>query len=330
MRSTLDWIARPRIAPSPRRTLYREGSAQLVHFEASPAASPASAPPVLLIPSLINRWYVFDLRPGASLVEALVGAGLDVYLLDWGIPEDEDRHLGWDDVLSRLARAVRRTLRASGHDRLSLLGYCLGGTLAAIHAALEPAGVAALIDLAGPIDFAAGGALRHMVDPRWFDADAIASAGNVLPAQMQAGFTALRPTLQVGKLIALLDLPADPAAREAFVALETWAGDNIPFPAAAYRTYLTELYQDNALVAGRHRARGRRVDLGAITCPTLAIVADRDNICPPDAALALHRHTASTRRDTLAVPGGHVGAVIGSRAAASTYAPLAAWLSAVA
>jgi polyhydroxyalkanoate synthase len=166
-----------------------------------------------------------------------------------------------------------------------------------------------------------------MVDPRWFDADAIAEAGNVSPAQMQAGFAALRPTLDLGKLVGLLDLAAaDRSAREAFAALETWASDNIPFPGAAYRTYLAELYQQNALAAGRHHALGRRVDLGAIRCPIMTIVAERDTICPPPAALALNDLVASTRRDILTVPGGHVGAVVGSRAPAAVHAPLARWL----
>jgi polyhydroxyalkanoate synthase subunit PhaC len=325
------WIARPRLAPSPRRTLYREGSARLVHFQPRPGVAPAAAPPVLLVPSLINRWYVLDLRPGASLVEALVAAGLDVYLIDWGVPGDEDRYLTWDDVLERLARAVRRTRRAARAERVSLIGYCMGGTLAAIHAALDPGAVAALVDLLGPVDFAHGGALRRMVDPRWFDADAITAAGNVSPSQMQAGFVALRPTLDLGKLVGLVDLAlSDRAARESFAALETWASDNIPFPAAAYRTYLSELYQDNALAAGRHVALGRTVQLAAIRAPVLTIVAERDTICPPPAALALNDLVSSSRRDVLSVPGGHVGAVVGSRAPSAVHAPLATWLTAAA
>jgi polyhydroxyalkanoate synthase len=61
--------------------------------------------------SLINRWYVLDLRPGATLVEALVGAGHDVWLLGWGTPEAADRYLDWDAVLQRLGRAARRVQR---------------------------------------------------------------------------------------------------------------------------------------------------------------------------------------------------------------------------
>jgi polyhydroxyalkanoate synthase len=284
------------------------------------------APPILLVPSLINRWYVLDLRPGASLVEALVRAGFDVWLLDWGVPEDEDRYLDWDSVLQRLGRAVRRVLRETGRPRLALLGYCMGGTLTAIHAAQHPGSLQALVTLAAPIDFAEGGMLRRMVDPAWFDAGAIADAGNVAPSQMQAGFVALRPTLDAAKLASMPDLATDPRARDAFLSLEEWASDNIPFPAEAYRRYITELYQGNQLVAGTHRANGAAVSLGAIRCPVLAITASRDAICPPPAASALLRHVGSTDTATLEVPGGHVGAVVGSRAAKEMYPALIRWL----
>jgi polyhydroxyalkanoate synthase subunit PhaC len=346
----------PRLAPTPRSVVATDGTAALLRFagarlaapvsparleeppaagaagrgRARPAATAEPTPrtPILLVPSLINRWYVLDLRPGASMVEALVAAGFDVWLLDWGVPEAEDRHRTWTDVLDRLARMRRRVLRETGAERLAVLGYCMGGTLAAIDAALHPERIAALIDLAGPIDFARGGMLHRMVDPRWFDAGAIAEAGNVAPSQMQAGFVALRPTLELGKLVGLADQVGDARAREAARALEIWAADNIPFPGAAYRTYIGELYQGNALIRGSHHVRGRRVDLGAIRAPALSIVADRDAICPADAATALLEHVGSPDVSTLRVPGGHVGAVVGSRASRETYPALIAWLRA--
>jgi polyhydroxyalkanoate synthase len=89
----------PRLTPTPRDELALEGGARLYHF-----APAGRGIPLLLVPSLINRWYVLDLRTGASLVEALVGAGFDVWCLDWGVPEAEDRYLDWEAVLARLVR----------------------------------------------------------------------------------------------------------------------------------------------------------------------------------------------------------------------------------
>lgn len=313
----------PTLAQTPRDELPLEGGARLLHFRGAATI----ARPILLVPSLINRWYVLDLRPGASLVEALVGAGFDVWLLDWGVPEAEDRYLDWDSVLRRLGRAMRRVQRETAQAAIGLLGYCMGGTLAAIHAAQHADAIAAFVTLCAPIDFSLGGMLRRMVDPAWFDADAMADAGNVSPAQMQAGFSALRPTLDLAKLMAQPELALDAKQRTSFLALEAWASDNIPFPGEAYRRYIAEMYQGNQLVAGTHRANGRPAHLGAIRCPTLAITATRDQICPAAAANALLRHVGATDTAELSVPGGHVGAVVGSKAASTMYPGLVQWLA---
>jgi polyhydroxyalkanoate synthase len=207
-----------------------------------------------------------------------------------------------------------------------MLGYCMGGTLTAIYAAQHASDIAALVTLAAPIDFARGGQLRCMVEPQWFDADAIADAGNVAPVQMQTGFLALRPTTDLGKAMSLPDLVTDKKARDAFLALDAWASDNIPFPGEAYRRYIREMYQANQLVLGTHRVGGRAVSLADITCPTLVITASRDQICPPPAATALLDHIGSTDTEVLEVVGGHVGAVVGGKAAREMYPALAAWL----
>src|SRR5262249_18711737 len=126
-----------RLAPTARDVIWADGTARLYRFRGPSGPSGVGAP-VLLVPSLINRWDILDLRPGASLVEALLAAGLDTYCLDWGVPEDEDRYLGWDDVVARLGRALRFVQRNTRADALGLLGYCMGGTLAGIAAALAP------------------------------------------------------------------------------------------------------------------------------------------------------------------------------------------------
>jgi polyhydroxyalkanoate synthase len=320
-----------RVAPTPKDTVHREGKGSLYRFRGtareSSQARARSHVPVLLVPSMINRWYVLDLREGASLAAALsAGAPWETYCFDWGIPEDEDRYVAWDDVVARLDRVVRRVLRLSGASKVAIVGYCMGGTLSGIYTALNPERVAALVNLAGPFDFSRAGRLGTMVDPRWFDPAAMTAAGNLSALQMQSGFLALAPTGSISKWVGLADKIHDPRAREAFAALETWASDNIPFPAAAYVTYIKELYQENLLVRGEHRVRGERVDLARITCPVLSIVAERDAICPPEAATALNDHTSSRVKDVLSVPGGHVGAVVGSRAAKELYPRMRAWL----
>ena len=307
-------------------TLYKFRGARPEHAEGVPLRSDAT--PLFLVPSMINRWFVLDLRPGASMVESLVAARPQrpVYLLDWGVAEDEDRYFSWDDVLARLRHAARAVRKDSGAKKYALLGYCMGGTLAAIHAALHPDEIAALVNLLGPIDFSKAGLLGELVKPEHFDAQAIADAGNLPAWQMQSGFSAMRPTLPIAKWIGFVDRMHDPKAREAFDALEAWSSDNVPFPGAAYATYIKDLYQSNALVRGEHHVAGKRVDLGKIKAPVMSIVADRDAICPPDAATALGEFSGAKVKDVLTVSGGHVGAVVGSKASKVLYPGVAAWL----
>ncbi len=311
------------LAPTPRDVVATFGGAKLFRFRGE--SRKQTGMPLLVVPSMINRWYVVDLREGASLISALTRS-MDVFCLDWGVPEDEDRYLAWDDVVHRLEQAFRRVLRITGAQQASMLGYCMGGTLSAIATSLRPERVGALVNLAGPIDFSHGGLLAELVAPTHFDAEAIAGAGNVAPFQMQAGFSALRPTGQLSKWFGLAERGGDPAFREAYSALETWASDNIPFPAAAYVTYIRELYQQNRLMTAEHAVRGARVDLAKITCPVLTVVADKDTICPPAAALALNTLVSSKVKDVVSVPGGHVGAVVGSKANKVLYPQITDWL----
>ncbi len=96
--------------------------------------------PLLLVFALINRPEIFDLRPGSSLVEYLIDEGFDVFLVDWGYPDEEDADMGLDEyVCDELEWAVRETLRASGAEELSLMGWCIGATLCAMYCGLDRA-----------------------------------------------------------------------------------------------------------------------------------------------------------------------------------------------
>ncbi|MFO0671364.1 MAG: hypothetical protein U0235_17325 [Polyangiaceae bacterium] len=72
--------------------------------------------------------------------------------------------------------------------------------------------------------------------------------------------------------------------------------------------------------------KGARADLRAIKAPTMVITAERDAICPPLAASALLDKVSAKEKKLLAVPGGHVGAVVGSKAGTHLYPAIANWL----
>src|SRR5205807_5567602 len=116
---------------TPKEVIWTKNKAKLYHYE--PAIEKRFPVPILLIYALINRPYVMDLMPGNSLVEYLANQGFDVYMLDWGTPGDEDKDLTFEDyVLDYIPRAVRKVLRHSHAEELSLIGFCMGVTMTAI------------------------------------------------------------------------------------------------------------------------------------------------------------------------------------------------------
>lgn len=316
--------SKPVVGATPCDVVHRENKWRLLHYRrpTNGGAPKGFATPVLLVPSLINRHYVLDLMPGKSFTEYLLSRGHDVFTLDWGAPGSEDRYLTFDAICDGyLGRAVRIASRASPRGKTHLLGYCLGGTLAAIHAAARPERVASLVAVAAPIRFHDAGLLSAWTGTPSFDVRALTAAmGNVPWQLMQSAFHLLRPTLGLSKAVALLDRAWDDEYLDGVLALETWGSDNVSFPGEAYRRYVEELYRGDALAAGTFTLSGRPARLDRLVCPTLAVTFEHDNIVPPGSAAALLDLGGSQDKERIHLQGGHVGAMV-SRAASRNLWP---------
>jgi polyhydroxyalkanoate synthase len=311
----------PKVGQTPHTVAWSENKWRLLHFA---PATRRYATPILMVPSLINRWYVLDLAPERSMIEWLVARGHDVYCIDWGTPGAEDRYLTWDDIGGRyLGRAVRVAARTSG-DEVHVLGYCLGGTLATAYVAAFPEHVASLVALAAPIDFAHAGIMATWTQTPTFDVGAIVDAfGNVPWQLLQASFNLLRPTLGASKAVAVLDRAWDDEFLDGFLATERWGNDNVAFPGACYQRYIDELYRGNKLVAGQFSVLGRPARLPAIECPVLAIAFQDDHIVPVGSAQPLIDRVGARDKQLLVDRGGHVGAVVSRKAADRLWPALA-------
>ncbi|MBI5513030.1 MAG: alpha/beta fold hydrolase [Deltaproteobacteria bacterium] len=320
---------RPGVGATPADAVLRENKYTLWRYRPGPEGVRFETP-VLLVPSLINRHYVLDLQPGRSFAEYLVSRGHEVFILDWGTPGPEDRHLTFDDVCDGyLGRAVRWCAKGAPRGKAHLLGYCLGGTLAAVHAAARPERVASLVALAAPVRFDDTGLLSRWSRVPTVDLGALVEAlGNVPWQLMQSAFHMLRPTLSLSKAAQLLDRAWDDEFLDGFLALETWGNDNVSFPGAAFRQYIQHLYREDALVKGTLTLGGRPARLEGIRCPTLAITFEHDTIVPVSSAAALLDHLTVPDRERIHLSGGHVGAVVSRKAAQTLWPRVSAWWAA--
>ncbi|MFO0750421.1 MAG: alpha/beta fold hydrolase [Myxococcota bacterium] len=321
---------KPLVGKTPADVVHRENKWSLLRYRARPDGL-AFKTPILLVPSLINRHYVLDLMPGKSFAEFLVRMGHDVFIIDWGTPGDEDRYVTFEDVaVHTLGRAVRIAARYGAEDdAVHLLGYCFGGTLTAIHAALRPERLASLTLVAAPIRFRDGGMLSLWTNTKSFDLDALVDAtGNIPWPLMQGAFQLLRPTLGLAKAVSLAQKAWDDNFLDGFFALETWGSDNVSFPGECYRTYIRELYQNDALIRGELSLDGRVVDLGDIDCPLMAVTFEHDNIVPCASAAEIMERVGTRDKERIHLPGGHVGAMVSSSAARGLWPRLSAWWAA--
>jgi polyhydroxyalkanoate synthase len=315
------------IGPSPREVVWTHRNTTLYRYRSSDRKH---AVPVLLVFALINRPEIFDLRQDNSFVQFLVAEGFDVFLVDWGVPDDEDSEMGLAEyVCDELHWAVRETLRAAGEEELTLLGWCIGGTLCAMYCALHPAGeVRNAVLLTTPID------PSESLYARWvghddFDVDLIAERWPTVPgAGIDFANKLMKPvsnylTTYRRLFQSILD-GADP--RVGYQAMAKWVADNPPFPARAYREWITWMYKENRLVAGRLWLRDERIDLSRIEQNLLVVTARADHIAPPGGTLALLDLVSSADVTYWDRPSGHIGLMAGSQAKHEIWPDLAEWL----
>lgn len=301
--------------------LWREGSTRVLDYR------PAGGPPLLVVPSLINRAYILDLTEEKSLLRYLARSGLRPLLVDWGRPEDDERGFSLTDYIAgRLEAAAEAGAAAAGRP-LGVVGYCMGGLLALALAERRPRLVAALALLATPWDFHAERAgqarlLGALAEPL---GRSFALLGEVPVDVLQFLFAALDPLLALRKFSRFARLPAGSAEERDFVALEDWLNDGVPLALPVARECLAGWYGANRPARRRWRVAGRPVLPERVTAPGLVIVPAQDRIVPPAAAAALVE--ALPQAERLMPSLGHIGMMTAREAPKAVWQPLAAWLA---
>ena len=188
--------------------------------------------------SLISRSYILDLTPGNSFVEQLLEAGFDVYLLDWGEPDERDAENRLEDYVDDyLPAGIDRVLELSGADEVNLLRLLLrrrpdpalrrpppGCAAAEPHGAGHPGRLPAH-----------GPARRHLL--RRQDGRRLGPRrhGNVPPSVVVQGFRALTPTAEVTRYVTLWERLWNDEYVASYQAMTGWSDDHVPFPGAAAR-----------------------------------------------------------------------------------------------
>ena len=313
------------VGSTPRTAVWTRDNVTLYRY-----AGDGARGPLLLVHSLVTQPYVFDLRPGSSLVEDFVAAGHEVFLLDWGIPGPVEAGNTLEIyTLEYIPLAVEAIVERTGAEHVDLLGYCLGSVLSLLALAARPdLPVRSLVALATPVDFGELGPLakllrQHRLEP----ADMFDETGNVPASLILSGFRMSQPTGDIATYANLWQSLANDehaAAHQAFVG---WSSAHIPFPGAAFEQMVDLMVRGDLLRTGWFPLGGRHVDLGRIPARVLSVVGERDNLVPPAATAPL---AGALRREleTLRVPAGHAGLFVGRQAKKNGIPAMLQWLGA--
>ena len=252
-------------------------------------------------------------------------------MIDWGMPSPADKRLTLEDHIDGYLNNIFDFLQErTGQPQSNLLGYCMGGTMSAMYAAVYTERVKNLILLAAGIDFSTReGLLNLWSDAENFDVDAFVDAFGNCPAQyLQSCFLLLKPVANlIEKPLTFYERLDDDKFIDDFLTMETWLNDNIPVPGETYRQFVKCLYQQNLLVQNRMPLGDRLVNLRDITCPVLNLLASKDDLVPCSQSEPFTDLVGSVDRKTIRFNAGHIGLAVSSRAQRELWPTATAWLS---
>jgi len=302
------------VGMTPADVVHEENKLELLHYESM--TDEQNEVPILIVYALINKPYILDLQPDRSVVRRLLEAGHDVYLIDWNEPSRLDQHLGLHDYVNRyIDNCVDAVAERSDQESINLLGYCMGGTMSAMYAALNPEKINALGLMAAGLCFdRTGGVLEQWGSDEHYDPqDVVDTFGNVPAEYLDTGFALMDPVDNyVSKYITLYENLDNDAFVGNFSRMERWLEEGIDLAGQAYVEFLEKIYQNNELYRNELELNGERVDVGDIDMPVLQIIGEYDHLIPPAASKPFNDVVGSDDVTTIEYPTGHIGMSVSS------------------
>ncbi|MBI5617539.1 MAG: alpha/beta fold hydrolase [Gammaproteobacteria bacterium] len=316
------------VGPTPKEVVYTKLTSRLYHYK--PLVDEIYRVPVLIVMSPVARGYILDLAKGQSLVEYLLLQGHDVYMIDWMPPRREHASVTLSDLVETIIAECIEQIRAdSGEPDVTLIGYCMGGVLAAMYTALDPDGpVKNLACFTTPVNSEGMVLYKKWVEAKAFDIDMLVDQlGNIPSDMVNASIQVLRPLQQSANEMKLLNNVDNDAFVKAHLRFSRWAADQLAVPGEVARELVKEFLRGNKLVKKEYRIGNRLVDLGKIRVPFLHVAAEYDHIVPPAASRDLVALIGSKDKQEIVVKGGHVSLVAGGNAVYRLWPQLDRWLA---
>ena len=299
------------LAVTPGSVVLRTPVFELIQYR--PATTVVRQVPLVIVPPVINKFYVMDLAPGRSMAEYLVGRGLQVFMISWRNPDA--RHAKWDlgTYGQAILDAMGAAARITGSEQAALAGACSGGIIAAMVAAhLAHVGqqdrIAALTLMVTVLDQARAGLASAVIDERTARLAAATSRtrGYLDGRSLAEVFAWLRPNDLIWNywvnnyLLGRKPPPFD---------ILYWNADTTRMTAGLHRDFL-QLGVTNGLdTPGGVTMLGSPLDLAAVDRDTYLVAGITDHICPWQSCYRSTQLLTGRQRFVLSTSG-HIAAMV--------------------
>ncbi|HSP38551.1 MAG TPA: alpha/beta fold hydrolase [Frankiaceae bacterium] len=277
------------IAVTEGAVVLRTDVIELIQYR--PRTEQVHARPLLLVPPMINKFYIADLAPDRSMIQFFLDSGQPVYAISWRNPTAEHRDWNLDTYAQAVLDALAAVEKIAGATDASgkpvgthLLGLCAGGiTASCVAAHLAARGqldrIASLTLGVTVLDQSRAGLVGSLVDEQTakMSIDQSQRQGFLDGKSLAGVFAWLRPNDLIWNYWVnnyLLGKPP-PAFDVLF-----WNNDVTRMPAGLHRDFLHMSLANKLVDPGSLTVLGTPIDLSTITVDTYLVAGIADHITP--------------------------------------------------
>jgi polyhydroxyalkanoate synthase len=289
--------------------------------------------PLLIVAAPIKRPYIWDLSPSASAIRYCLGQHLHVYLLEWMPASRNSANNGLAEYARAIADCIEKISDAAPVRKPFLIGHSLGGTLAAISAALAAERLGGLVLLEAPLSFEPQttgfrDVLVSLVPPTL-------SATEPFPGSLLSHMSALASpaTFVWSRLMDAMLSAADRRALDVHARVERWALDEVPLPGKLVHEIVEWLYRENRFCRGVLKIGEAQLGPSTLAVPMLAVVSMADDVAPLASVKPFIAAMPAADANIVEYPGEvgvclqHLGVLVGRQAQAQVWPRIISWLS---
>ncbi|MDT5053746.1 MAG: poly[(R)-3-hydroxyalkanoate] polymerase subunit PhaC [Mycobacterium sp.] len=300
------------VAATPGAVVYRNEVLELIQY--TPQTDEVFTVPLLMIPPVINKFYVLDIAPGRSMIEYFLRQGQQVFAISWRNPTADQRDWGFDTYGQAILDALDAVEKVTGSDRTHLQASCSGGILAAMTAAhLTATGqgdrLAGLTLMVTVLDQRKAGFAAAAIDEEMANiAIALSARKGYLDGRSLAEvFAWLRPTDLVWRY--WVNNYVEGKTPAAFDVL-FWNADTTRMAAALHRDMVMTGLHNSLVAPGEATMLGTPVELSKLTADVYVVAGIADHISPWQACYRSAQLLGSEDLRFVLSSSGHIAALV--------------------